>query len=341
MNGNIESSFKSNLAEYMTTFIYIRSSANIDVRHFHQTFKGFDEHLIAINHNRDYVNKSDYDGWYEKISQNAEVSTIYRKISSLRLLLTFICQQGNECYIPRLPKRHQSSFIPYIFSQDEIATIFSVCDELSLQAKQAKSCLVCIPALIRLLYSTAIRIGEAVNIQMKDIDFNRHVITLHNTKNKCQRYALINTSLENVLKQYIIYRDKLKLDKLKMPDSYLFVSSLGGKCKTDTIQHWFEIIREKAGLQVSENRSRPRLHDLRHTACVHSLEKILALGKDLYCILPILSVFMGHKSIYSTESYLRLTMEFYSGIIESEISTVSEVTKILYRSLNIKSDENI
>lgn len=34
-------------------------------------------------------------------------------------------------------------------------------------------------------------------------------------------------------------------------------------------------------------------------------------GKDMYCLLPILSVFMGHKTLLGTESYIRLTSEMF------------------------------
>ena len=39
-------------------------------------------------------------------------------------------------------------------------------------------------------------------------------------------------------------------------------------------------------------------------------------GMDMYASLPILSTYLGHKNIYDTEKYLRLTMSIYPYIEE-------------------------
>ena len=60
-----------------------------------------------------------------------------------------------------------------------------------------------------------------------------------------------------------------------------------------------------------------RLDFLRHSFAVHSLEKMISDGKDIYCALPILCTYLGHKGIESTEKYLRLTKESFSNIINA------------------------
>ncbi|OGL46492.1 MAG: hypothetical protein A2161_00180 [Candidatus Schekmanbacteria bacterium RBG_13_48_7] len=56
---------------------------------------------------------------------------------------------------------------------------------------------------------------------------------------------------------------------------------------------------------------------LSHTYAVHALEKLINDGQDVYCTLPILSAYLGHRGIESTEKYLRLTEEAYSSIIDA------------------------
>ena len=56
---------------------------------------------------------------------------------------------------------------------------------------------------------------------------------------------------------------------------------------------------------------------LRHTFAVHALEKMDREGCDLYYALPILSTYLGHGSIRSTEKYLRLTFETRDSITDS------------------------
>ena len=71
----------------------------------------------------------------------------------------------------------------------------------------------------------------------------------------------------------------------------------------------------KAGIR-KEDGSTPRVHDLRHTFAVHSLEKMVSEGKDIYCALPTLSTYLGHRGVESTEKYLRLTEESFRSIID-------------------------
>jgi len=40
-------------------------------------------------------------------------------------------------------------------------------------------------------------------------------------------------------------------------------------------------------------------------------------GMDPYCVLPILSTYLGHASIAGTERYLRLTEEAFPGILDN------------------------
>ena len=53
----------------------------------------------------------------------------------------------------------------------------------------------------------------------------------------------------------------------------------------------------------------PRLHDLRHTFAVHSVNQMVRQGVYLYRSLPILSIYLGHASVQATERYVRLTEE--------------------------------
>lgn len=59
----------------------------------------------------------------------------------------------------------------------------------------------------------------------------------------------------------------------------------------------------------------PRLHDVRHTFSVHVLQQWIREGNDLTAMFPILSTYLGHKSLKATASYLRLTAEVYPALM--------------------------
>lgn len=73
---------------------------------------------------------------------------------------------------------------------------------------------------------------------------------------------------------------------------------------------------EVAGISHGGKGQGPRLHDIRHTFAVHVLQKWIKEEADLSAMLPILSTYMGHKSVRSTAQYLRLTAEVYPDLMK-------------------------
>jgi len=68
------------------------------------------------------------------------------------------------------------------------------------------------------------------------------------------------------------------------------------------------------------------VHEIRHSAAVHSLIKLTQEGVDIYCSLPLLARFMGHRKVLDTETYVRLTQEMYPEVLEMN----AEVTDQIY-----------
>ena len=88
---------------------------------------------------------------------------------------------------------------------------------------------------------------------------------------------------------------------------------------------WFRKLLKTCGIPFIGGNHGPRVHDLRHTFAVHSLMQQVRAGADIYCALPILSVYLGHKTLSGTERYVRLTQEMFPDIINLEESVSSYV----------------
>jgi len=182
-----------------------------------------------------------------------------------------------------------------------------------------------IPAVIRLMYGTGIRVSEALSLKNGDIDFENCCITIRKTKNGEQRLAPLSDSMQKVLREYVVNRNKMPLPKVGDPKGYFFVSPSGTFCRAGSVYCWFRKVFAKCGIQHIGNHQGPRVHDLRHTFAVHSLMKMAKSGHDLYYTLPILSTYMGHKSIGATERYVRLTAEMYPELLNDERKLCSYV----------------
>ena len=64
---------------------------------------------------------------------------------------------------------------------------------------------------------------------------------------------------------------------------------------------------------------------MRHTAAVHALVQMVNNGQDIHASLPVISTWMGHKSLSSTEKYVRLVEAMYPDIIGQSASVSAYV----------------
>ena len=174
------------------------------------------------------------------------------------------------------------------------------------------SAIIILPALIRLLYATGLRISEALSLKNQDVHLNDKSIIVRDSKNGKERLIPISSSLSEVLTEYVRYRKLLPLTK--PASNRFFITLCGGSCNRDHIDGWFRKVIWAAG--ISRNLRGPRLHDLRHTFSVHSLALMAEQGIDLYCSLPTLSTYLGHQSLEATNAYVRLTAEMYPGLLK-------------------------
>jgi integrase len=169
------------------------------------------------------------------------------------------------------------------------------------------------PALIRLLYCTGIRIGEALSIKMEDVNLDESYLRVRDSKNGKERIIPISDSMISVCKDYVKYRNQLPLGKRK--SGYFFIKLDGRKCGT-TVWFWFRKCLSNAAIPYVGRWHGPRIHDLRHTFAVTSLANMAEAGIDLYASLPILSNYLGHQSLKATEHYVRLTANMYPQLIK-------------------------
>ena len=165
--------------------------------------------------------------------------------------------------------------------------------------------------LLRILYGCGLRLNEALLLKTGDVDTTQGVLYLSNTKNGSQRCVPMSVSLWKYVDYY--------LEQMAYPPDYngYFFTSPDGNHYNSTPVYVMMKKYMKAAHISREDGTPPRVHDLRHTFAVHALEKMNREGCDLYYALPILSTYLGHGSIRSTEKYLRLTFETRDSITDS------------------------
>lgn len=242
---------------------------------------------------------------------NWSQATYEKHMNLITQISRFFSLHGIPAFMPdtKLKLCVDRSFSPYIFNMHEIKMIFEESDKLYSGRSYIRSADF-YPVIFRLLYSTGMRISEALHLTMKDVDLDSGTVFIKNGKNYKDRLLPINTQMIPYLENYAA-----KYHKSFHDDDYFFSPPHGGHYDKGTVYHRFRDILFKCGISHGgRENGGPRLHCLRHTFCVHSLRQFLDNGVDYRAALPILSVYMGHSSIAATGKYLRLTAEAYPEI---------------------------
>jgi integrase/recombinase XerD len=272
----------------------------------------FDRLTIEAGETKVGISKELSDKWCIRKNNESESYWLHRS-ACLAGLSSYLCKIGIRSYIPQLPKR-KSTFVPYVFSKNEMEAVFAAADSLRAQRKMMNSMIFIMPALVRLLYGSGLRIGEALALRNRDVNLTDNFIVVSDSKNGKERMIPLSESLSAVCREYVHYRNALPL--IKSEKSRFFISLNGSSCSPDAVYSRFQDILKIAGIPFSGNHLGPRVHDLRHTFAVTSLAQMSESGIDMYSTLPILSTFLGHQSLSATDTYVRLTAEMYPGLIK-------------------------
>ena len=181
---------------------------------------------------------------------------------------------GQPHYIDFLPHPKINYVIPDILDESEIETIFSLCRTLRHKL------------LFIIIYSSGLRISEAINLRTADIDFLRKTIHIRSSKNNKDRYTVLSEKAIHLLNYY--------LNRYK-PEVYLFYS-IRDKSKRMSKRHCQEIFH-RIVLEANITK-KAHIHTLRHSFATHLLEN----NTNLFYIMKLL----GHTSIRTTLLYLHM-----------------------------------
>ena len=139
--------------------------------------------------------------------------------------------------------------------------------------------------LVSLSYGSGLRVSEAINLKVQDIDFDELTIHLKNAKGKKDRITILPEKLKADLQNLCAGKDK---------NDFVFASERGGKLTIRTAQKVFQNSLFKTKI------SKPAtFHSLRHSFATHLLEN----GVDVRYVQELL----GHQNIRTTQRYTQVT----------------------------------
>lgn len=223
----------------------------------------------------------DYIHWLQH-KRNLSDRTINHAISQLRFFTIYVLHKPWDS--TQIPMRKFDSYLPYVPSAEDTFLFIKTLPDLKQKA------------MVAILYSAGLRVGEVCHLRYEDIDRKRMRIHIRHSKSRCDRYAVLSDIALTILTEYWFAYGK--------PREWLFPK----QCKKDTskpIDTFFlsrHIHEHERRLGWEE---RLTCHSFRHAFGTHLYEN----GTDLLTIKALL----GHKSLNSTTIYVHLASNGIAG----------------------------
>ena len=188
--------------------------------------------------------------------------------------------------------------VPYLYSDEQIAALMSGAAALS-PALLAAS----MHTLIGLLAVTGLRSGEAVALDVEDLDTDRRVLAVTGKYGKRRIVPLHPTTVEALAH----YRQAHAT--AAAPTGALLLAAKGGRLRPDKARAAFRALAHACDLPGRPGCGPPRLHDLRHTFAVNSLLDAHRQGVDVDARIAALATYLGHVEPAHTYWYLTASPE--------------------------------
>nr|WP_064245302.1 tyrosine-type recombinase/integrase [Rhizobium leguminosarum] len=196
----------------------------------------------------------------------------------------------------------ESTFFPYIFSREEIRRILAAASTHQGRFIWASM----LRRLILVLYCTGLRLGEAVRLNMDDVDLDRGTLLIRNSKRRT-RIVPMRDDLVAELRLYVDDRRKLLLDRAHVDSEALFVRRNGAALHTKAASNAIRKLLRRLDIKPAQGRVGARPYEFRHAFAVHRLTAWADEGADVHAKLPWLSAYLGHQNVIGTEVYLKAT----------------------------------
>jgi integrase/recombinase XerD len=202
---------------------------------------------------------------------------------------------------------------PYLYTEEEVRQLLAAALELPTTWPSTPLRPWVFHGLIGLLSVTGLRISEALNLELGDVDFEEAVLTIRATKLGRWRVVPIHPTTGAALADYLARRERFFDHPVS---SYVFVSRNGTRLDIGHVHRTFYALSHKVGLRATGESHGPRLHDFRHRFAVQALTRWYEAGEDAGRRLPLLSTYLGHVYVAGTYWYLSDQPELMAQAME-------------------------
>jgi len=248
-------------------------------------------------HNASYITQALALAWAQQPS-NVQPAYWARRLSFVRGFARYRSATDPRTQIPPQgllpfqPKRAR----PYLYSEEEIRSLLRAALRMPHRYERGKLRPWTYYCLFGLLSVSGLRLGEARNLELQDVDLEAAVLTIRGAKFGKTRLVPLHASTCAVLADYIARRQRHWAGRA--------ASSRGNRLDGGEIHRTFYTLSRQIGLRGPSDSHGPRLHDMRHRFATNTRIQWYRSGQDPERRLPLLSAYLGHVHVADTQWYL-------------------------------------
>lgn len=237
------------------------------------------------------------------LHREKKVSLSYFKQAraALSFLYRYSLQRPDK--LPSLPAPRSTRKLPNVLSPEEVVRFLAAVKNLKHRT------------MLTTMYATGVRVGELIQLQVRDIDRARSHLRIRCGKGGKDRLTLLPAPLLALLEEYWRMCRPVRPGQPVAPETYLFPSQRGRNRPLDR-KSLLCVCQQTCARLGRFKKVTP--HTLRHTFASHLLEQ----GTDL----PTIQALLGHASLESTEHYLHVSNYHLQRVI-SPLEKILQITQ--------------
>ena len=279
--------------DYLDFLEKIKGLSKNTTKAYQRDLSKFSKFLNSINiNNLENVTEGICSTWIADLFQdNVSARSIQRHISSAKGFFSYLKKSGliQNSPFELINSPRSPSYLPNILSPEEVSQLLNFKPKNPQDKRDF--------AIIELIYSSGLRVSEAVNSNLSDFEDNNNFLRVLGKGSKT-RLVPVGRFAQNAIKEWLKERNKILTS-----DDALFINLRGGRISTRSIQERIKNIALMQGLPPVNP------HMLRHSFATHLLES----SGDLRSIQELL----GHSSLSTTQIYTRLDYQHLIKVYEN------------------------
>lgn len=300
--------FRSKLAASLQRFVKLKRTLGRCYRCEAAMLGRWDDFLYRRHPSAQQIKPAMFFAWTQELNHlTPNVRRTYQLV--VRSFLCFYAREHPGTFIPDLLSlpRPVPPTLPRLISEAEMGRILDAAQRLPssrsnrLRAETFRLGFI-------LLFCCGLRRNELLRLTLGRIDLEQNLMRIENSKFHKSRLVPLSPTVAKELAQYLRQRQQRKIPT--GPEAFLMASRVqADRAYADhtLLTVWHQLC---LSTHVLDGQGRPpRLHDLRHSFAVNTLQRWYAQGVNVQARLPHLATYLGHANAASTHYYLKLTPE--------------------------------